>query len=304
MIIFKSNKTFLLLCLLLSNAICLFAQDRKILARVLDDSTGKPIKNVLVTEVGTRKHTFTNHLGYFEFVIDDRSGPSLLLTKVGYIESVIKVPANKHFTINLQPLVGEGYEAVSGDRASGTLFQGHRLGIWDYYDEPGQLALQYSHSNEKVTYMPVDTTAYYVKINGEWQSTQVDYAPRFLGSINALNSFIVKNIRYPGLASFKGTEGALYLTFEIDTLGKATNIEVVGDIGQNCGKAANEAFKTVPNYWLPAAKAGKKYRSKMCFIVNFRLRRNHPDIRKIKHQPPTAPAPKARLMDRQIVVIG
>ncbi len=75
-----------------------FGQDRKLLGRVFDADTRKPLKNVVIAINGT---TFTNDRGYFEVVIDPAKHKIILASRLGYKTVQIPVPSDDDLEFGL-----------------------------------------------------------------------------------------------------------------------------------------------------------------------------------------------------------
>lgn len=89
------------------------------------------------------------------------------------------------------------------------------------------------------------TTGFQIQIN---KMKHADYE----GGLEEFNEFFLKNVRYPLLAREKGTQGRLYVSFTIDSLGQMSNINTIKDIGNDCGLEVTELLKKVPSQWIPA----------------------------------------------------
>jgi hypothetical protein len=63
---------------------------------------------------------------------------------------------------------------------------------------------------------------------------------------------VLQKVRYPKSARLTGTQGLVYLSFDIDTLGAMQNINIIYDIGQGCGEEMKRVLESVPANWYPA----------------------------------------------------
>jgi len=59
------------------------------------------------------------------------------------------------------------------------------------------------------------------------------------------------------------------ILFEVDTIGRATNFEVLNDIGGECDYEFERVLHLIPNFWLVAEKDGKRYRSRFLISCEF-----------------------------------
>ncbi|HEX8059637.1 MAG TPA: carboxypeptidase-like regulatory domain-containing protein, partial [Cyclobacteriaceae bacterium] len=72
--------------------------DRKILGRIVDKETNKPVKNANVAIAGTTKTTATNFIGYFELIVGP-ADKTLNITHVGYATTSLDIPASEKFQL-------------------------------------------------------------------------------------------------------------------------------------------------------------------------------------------------------------
>lgn len=77
-------------------------QERKIIGRVLDFESQKPIKNANIVIGGTTSGTISNHLGFFELTLDTSQHKLLVVSHVGYKNSEILVPKEERFKLFLE----------------------------------------------------------------------------------------------------------------------------------------------------------------------------------------------------------
>ena len=90
--------------------------------------------------------------------------------------------------------------------------------------------------------------------------------------------FIYSNLNYPALARNNGTEGMVVASFIIDTTGFLDNIEIVRDIGDDCGQAVLtviEKLQTLQPPFIPGRKNGEAVRVKYTIPVRFKLESNN-----------------------------
>lgn len=62
--------------------------------------------------------------------------------------------------------------------------------------------------------------------------------------------FIGQNIQYPINARTFNRQGTVYVSFNIDTSGKLTNLNVINDIGGGCGKEVKRVIKKIPSKFI------------------------------------------------------
>ncbi len=160
-------------------------------------------------------------------------------------------------------------EYVKNEYEKGTIENGFKTGIWEYYDSLGILELSVDYSNATLVYIRPDTMDYVIFENNEWVNSKLDITPRYIGSSVGFYKILNDYIDYPPQAKSRNVVGCVCVSFEVDTMGLAGNYEIVHDIGAECGYELTRLLKLVPNYWLVATKNGKLYKSKFIIYCNF-----------------------------------
>ena len=74
--------------------------------------------------------------------------------------------------------------------------------------------------------------------------------PVFPGGEAALAEYLSANVKYPALARENGIQGTVVLIFNIEKDGSITNIKLVKDIGNGCGKESVRVVEAMPK-WTP-----------------------------------------------------
>lgn len=142
---------------------------------------------------------------------------------------------------------------------------GRALGIWNYFDEPGDLALTIDYKNLSILYIKTpQPSAQIVNIAGAWSAEEVRRQARFLGSNYKLLSHYYYNGALPLYYALKTDENfrladktIFWLTFEVNPAGRAENPKVING-GKEVEKILLEAFAGAPNIWIPAVNEAQK----------------------------------------------
>jgi Gram-negative bacterial TonB protein C-terminal len=92
----------------------------------------------------------------------------------------------------------------------------------------------------------------------------VDVRPQFKGGIQAFLNFVSKNYQAP---EEDGATGILLMSFEINELGKITNIKIVKEVGKGAGAEAIRVLKNCPD-WTPGMQDGKPVAVLYSFPIN------------------------------------
>jgi TonB family protein len=157
---------------------------------------------------------------------------------------------------------------------NGKLVEGYKSGMWEYYDYPGELSLKVNYDKGQLAYLIPDSTEYAVMLNGKWVLSRLDKQPRYIGSMVEFHWIIQANIKYPENAKYNTSSATFYVTFEVDSLGKAGNFIAINDPCDGCGNEAIRVLNLIPNLWIPAEKDGQSLNSR--FIVPFNINKNNP----------------------------
>jgi protein TonB len=89
-----------------------------------------------------------------------------------------------------------------------------------------------------------------------------------------LLEFIYKNIKYPPVARDNHIEGTVILKFVIDEKGRVDNINILKDIGGNCGKEAERVINLINEQnirWEPGKQRGRPVKVWFMLPVKFKL---------------------------------
>lgn len=116
---------------------------------------------------------------------------------------------------------------------------------------------------------------------------KVDEMPRFPGcekeggqeakeicSQKKLMEYIFSNLKYPKTAIEKGLEGNVIVRFVVNKKGRISEIEILKDPGEGCGKAVKdlvESMNKMPQKWIPGKLKGKKVNVTYTLPVMFKL---------------------------------
>ncbi|MCB0652155.1 MAG: energy transducer TonB [Saprospiraceae bacterium] len=89
-----------------------------------------------------------------------------------------------------------------------------------------------------------------------------------------LLQFIQNNIKYPAIARENGIQGRCFVTFVVEKDGSVSNIELVRDIGGQCGAESMRVVHIMANSglkWTPGKQRGIPVRVQFNLPVHFRL---------------------------------
>ena len=99
---------------------------------------------------------------------------------------------------------------------------------------------------------------------------RVEKMPEFPGGQEALNRFLVRNIKYPLLAQENGIQGRVVCQFVVNSDGSIVDISVVRGVEESLDKEAIRVIKSMPK-WTPGRQGGKSVRVKYTLPIRFKL---------------------------------
>jgi len=102
-----------------------------------------------------------------------------------------------------------------------------------------------------------------------WQ--KVDNMPSFPGGEQEMMKYLSKNVYYPDVAYTNGVEGRVVVSFIVEKDGTITHIEVIKEIGFNCGTVCKEVVLNMPKWSIPTNK-GVPVPVKLYLPIDFSLK--------------------------------
>ena len=99
----------------------------------------------------------------------------------------------------------------------------------------------------------------------------VEEMPEFPGGMEALMTFLSRNIKYPSDAQNKGVQGRVVIQFVVNTDGKIEDAHVVRSVQSELDKEALRVINSMPN-WKPGKQKGEVVRVKYTVPIAFRLK--------------------------------
>jgi periplasmic protein TonB len=94
--------------------------------------------------------------------------------------------------------------------------------------------------------------------------------PVYETGLDAMQKFLLKNVRYPAIDRRNGTEGTVYVQFIIDEIGTVSNVEVIKGISTTLD---NEAMRVIASMkqWKPGSQNGQPVSIRMVIPIKFKL---------------------------------
>ena len=106
--------------------------------------------------------------------------------------------------------------------------------------------------------------------NKIFNGDDVDQQPSFPGGINAFNTFIVSNLKYPVVAQENGIQGRVVVKFIVEKDGSISNVEVDRSVDPSLDNEAMRVIKNMPK-WIPGQINGKAVKVECSYPFVFRL---------------------------------
>ncbi len=103
-----------------------------------------------------------------------------------------------------------------------------------------------------------DTTVY----------TIVEKQPEFPGGRQALENYLLANVRYPSEAKKAGVKGRVFTSFVVEPDGQLTNVQLLIGLGYGCDEEAIRAVNAMP-CWAPGSQSSRPLRVKYNLPVLF-----------------------------------
>lgn len=159
---------------------------------------------------------------------------------------------------------------------SGLMEKGEKVGVWEYYattrDGSQVITQKYDHSAGRLVFFrPFDDVLYPVSMAaGEWSRARVTQPVFFIGGDPELTTY-TSRLSYPSAAESKNVQGRVVVTITVDTLGRASNQQVLLGIGSGCDEEALRVARSIPDQWIPARVGSRAVVSKIDVPFTFRL---------------------------------
>jgi protein TonB len=96
--------------------------------------------------------------------------------------------------------------------------------------------------------------------------------PQYQGGLQAMARYMQKNLKYPAVARRMEVEGAVFVSFIIDTNGRVIEAKVIKGISKECDEEAVRVVSSM-TAWLPGRQAGIPVMVRMVLPIRFQLNR-------------------------------
>jgi len=100
--------------------------------------------------------------------------------------------------------------------------------------------------------------------------TVVEEMPTYIGGMDALKSYLQKELKYPAQARVEGVEGKVFVSFVITKEGNLVSPEVIKGVREDMDQAALRVVSGLPK-WNPARQKGRAVNVRFVLPINFKL---------------------------------
>ncbi|WP_165903607.1 energy transducer TonB [Hymenobacter gummosus] len=161
------------------------------------------------------------------------------------------------------------------DLDSGRVEKGRRLGVWSFYalTASGRKVLiqRYYFDRKKLLYYrKLESQPYRHQVGSDWLNGPLDRPPMYLGG-DALLATYIRQLEYPEQARTNNVQGRVIVRFVVDTLGQASEYQVLQGIGSGCDEEALRVARNIPHEWIPGRKGGRAVKVQYELPFTFRL---------------------------------
>ncbi|WP_210116213.1 energy transducer TonB [Hymenobacter fodinae] len=147
-------------------------------------------------------------------------------------------------------------------RERGAYEQDQRVGMWEFYTPTGTLAQNYDYTYRQVLFSkPITNDKCVFKVwsaEDDCRDTlQLERKPVYIGGLEAMQSVLQENLKYPVQALQRRISGTAKVAFLIDAEGNTSEYRVVKKLGSGCDAEALRLAKLLPATWVPARLDGR-----------------------------------------------
>lgn len=96
--------------------------------------------------------------------------------------------------------------------------------------------------------------------------------PQYQGGLQAMARYMQRNLRYPGIARRMEIEGAVFVSFVVDTNGRVIDAKVIKGISKECDEEAVRVVSSMPA-WVAGRQGGVPVMVRMVLPIRFQLNR-------------------------------
>ncbi len=158
----------------------------------------------------------------------------------------------------------------------GEYFQDKRVGVWEFYNQKGELEQKYDYTKDEISFFLIDdqyTKQNCIVINGNnRQEMKLDRPPLYVGGTSVISQHIASNINYPVDAIDNGISGIVYIALTVDSAGSTRNHRIQKGIPLGCSEEALRVVKLLPDNWFSGILNGEFVTTEIIIPITFTTR--------------------------------
>ena len=162
-------------------------------------------------------------------------------------------------------------KSVASKFEHGVLTNGQPTGVWEYFDETGELELRMNYDSSRISYRRPDTARYELRINDTWQLVHPTRAPGLLGSRAGRRQALQQAIHYPAAALQQHQQGDFLLSFVVQADGRTTDYTVLSSPSPACTQEVWRVLEPLTSRWIPAIYQGQARAARFYVRANFEM---------------------------------
>lgn len=114
-------------------------------------------------------------------------------------------------------------------------------------------------------------------VNNEEQVPECDSLiwPKYHGGYEAMQDFIISNVKYPEISLELNEEGKVFVQFQVGVTGAITDVKVVRGVSDELDAESMRVIKLMPN-WIPALCDGERIPAIFTVPINFKIDNSRP----------------------------
>lgn len=175
------------------------------------------------------------------------------------------------FSLLLISQLALGQSLQTGRFERGTLTKSRPTGVWEYFDETGQLTLRINYDSSRISYRRPDTARYELRIGDTWQLVHPTRPPGLLGSRAGRRETLRKELHYPVAALQQQTQGDVVISYVVQPDGHTTDYTVLTSLIPACDQEVWRVLNQLPDRWIPAIYQGQARAARFYLLVHFSL---------------------------------
>jgi TonB family protein len=162
-------------------------------------------------------------------------------------------------------------QLITNEIEKGYLKDGNRYSVWEYYDKAKALELKIDHNSGRVYYLKPDASKFAIYKDSGWVMEKIRVYPIPVEGYQNLYKKLQDNMHYPAEALEAGAEAEIFVVFEIDEQGTATNFSFIQDLGYGFEKEITKTLAPIQLPWVSARVNGVPVRARFILPLQYSI---------------------------------